>query len=924
MPSAEARSATYDLFMSYSHGTDSQLAPVLQRLVRRVGRPWFRRATLRVFRDDTGLTMNEDLWASIRSALDAARYFVLMASPQAARSAWVQREVEHWLETHDVGSVLIVLTEGDIRWNRDDGDFDASATTALPRGLFGRYANEPLWEDVRTVRTLVRRGQRNDRLRDTARSIAATLYGLPKDQLDSEDERESRRARRFLQGSITGLVLLTILSVVAAVVAIGARNNATAQLRIATARAVAGEADNLATREPALSAQLALVAHGLDPSPQTTSALMRSFERNRHVLGYLERSPGTTDGVDPATGNDYANGVALSTDGRTVAVAPRENADVRLWDRSARRLLRTLKTDLPSDGNQPPRMAFTDDGRLVVKYVARIDVWDVATGQRTISRALDSGSFVAVSPDARYAAVVTTDPHGRLTTGGVLDLDEPGSQPRQVATGAQSATLATQAVHQRALESIYPDPDKIYQGEITPNGKRAAILLDYRIVELWDMDARARLATWALPGNAGWVSIGLSGDGSTIAVGNDLGELIGLDSTQAAIEPLGELPAGIHELAFGTSGDVLTAVDDAGAVAVLSPHRDRRLEVLPGVVGATVFGEPEQPNLVASPDGRWLAAERVKSVQLWDVEQRRLVGEYPLAHSESSRFSADGRRFATILDDRVVIREVPSGTVVDEVPTAQDLDFARALQRGLGGVQIVRSTSAQTQSVVAVWASGEQTLDATTASTDTLVTTSIGASIAVSRPGPLESHRADVTSYELRGDSPAKIGQRTISGDLDVQAVSDDGRKLVLNGSVVDLMSGERTPLGGGNGLFSEMHSVLSADGGLLVRDIKPTREATGTIRNSLLVWDTTAGVLLGQWPETMPMQPNSQPYESTQVVRVGPDRVATVRADGSIALWTVAPASWVTQLCDMAGELDDATRSSYLGSVRAHAACTG
>ena len=74
----------YDVFVSYSHATDLLLAPTLQRLIRRVGRPWYSRATLRVFRDTTNLPMSESLWGSIRDALARSQTFVLLASPGAA------------------------------------------------------------------------------------------------------------------------------------------------------------------------------------------------------------------------------------------------------------------------------------------------------------------------------------------------------------------------------------------------------------------------------------------------------------------------------------------------------------------------------------------------------------------------------------------------------------------------------------------------------------------------------------------------------------------------------------------------------------------------------------------------------------------------------------------------------------------------
>ena len=46
-----------------------------------------------------------------------ARFFVLLASPDAAASEWVNKEVEHWREVHGVDTILPVLTDGTWEWN---------------------------------------------------------------------------------------------------------------------------------------------------------------------------------------------------------------------------------------------------------------------------------------------------------------------------------------------------------------------------------------------------------------------------------------------------------------------------------------------------------------------------------------------------------------------------------------------------------------------------------------------------------------------------------------------------------------------------------------------------------------------------------------------------------------------------------------
>ena len=83
----------YDAFISYSHLADDALAATLQAGLESFASPWYRSRTLRVFRDTTDLTATPGLLTEITGALSASRWFVLIASEQAAQSRWVNDEV---------------------------------------------------------------------------------------------------------------------------------------------------------------------------------------------------------------------------------------------------------------------------------------------------------------------------------------------------------------------------------------------------------------------------------------------------------------------------------------------------------------------------------------------------------------------------------------------------------------------------------------------------------------------------------------------------------------------------------------------------------------------------------------------------------------------------------------------------------------
>ena len=113
----------YKAFLSYSHAADDKLAPALQRGIQRLGKPWYRRPVVRVFRDETSLSANPSLWSSIEHAVELCEYFLLMASVESAVSPWVRREVAWWLEHRSIERLLIIVTDGEIVWDQASHDF---------------------------------------------------------------------------------------------------------------------------------------------------------------------------------------------------------------------------------------------------------------------------------------------------------------------------------------------------------------------------------------------------------------------------------------------------------------------------------------------------------------------------------------------------------------------------------------------------------------------------------------------------------------------------------------------------------------------------------------------------------------------------------------------------------------------------------
>src|SRR5688572_14920771 len=219
--SAELTSATagprkYRGFISYSHAADDRLAPALQSGLQRFAKPWYRLRAMRVFRDKTGLAVTPELWGSIQKALADSDYFLLLASPQAAQSKWVQQEVGWWLQNRSASHLLIVWTDGELTWDPVAGDFNWTKTTSLPHRLQKIFQNEPNHLDLRFAKTSKDLSLRQPKFLEAIAGLSATLQGRSLDDLIGEDVGHHQKTIRLLRFGVTGLFILTLTAGVAA------------------------------------------------------------------------------------------------------------------------------------------------------------------------------------------------------------------------------------------------------------------------------------------------------------------------------------------------------------------------------------------------------------------------------------------------------------------------------------------------------------------------------------------------------------------------------------------------------------------------------------------------------------------------------------------------------------------------------------
>lgn len=103
-PAADRQRPTeYDAFLSYAH-RDKDVTSAIQKGLHQIGRRVGQLRALRVFRDDTNLTANPDLWAKITEALDGSRFMIVVLSPNRPPRIGSMRKSNTGSSTADMSS----------------------------------------------------------------------------------------------------------------------------------------------------------------------------------------------------------------------------------------------------------------------------------------------------------------------------------------------------------------------------------------------------------------------------------------------------------------------------------------------------------------------------------------------------------------------------------------------------------------------------------------------------------------------------------------------------------------------------------------------------------------------------------------------------------------------------------------------------
>src|SRR5215210_69283 len=478
----------YDAFISYSHAADAPLAAALERGLERLARPWNRLRAMSVFRDENDLTLNPDLWAMISERLDRSSHLVLLMCPESARSPWVNKEVAHWCDSHGVDRVLMVWTDGELEWDDATGDF-AAGSSALASAIRQRFAHEPLYLDLRWARGAPDLTLASPRFRSAVAHVAAPIRNMAPGDLEGEDLRLRRRAKRLARTAVAAVVTLGIVATIAAVLAVHNANVADARAREAIARQLGLAALDLPASEIDRALLMSLASAELadndDPDRfQAAQVLIGRYSRLESLLPLGES-------------NDLVNvrDLAVVDDGSIVAVAGRADGTTALasWRPGSPDVdVAALPPDAGAD------VAIAPAGAVVVSGGSGDSVRSTPEGEFAVM----PGAVVAVDEQSGVAWL-TTDSEGlslvRLGDGAVLASME-AADPIVDLRGSHAVALARN--HLKLYDTVTGvvvatanDVPRATTIAVAADGATVLAVADDRTLRRWVADGDSLIAT---------------------------------------------------------------------------------------------------------------------------------------------------------------------------------------------------------------------------------------------------------------------------------------------------------------------------------------------------------------------------------------------------------------------------------------------
>lgn len=581
---------------------------------------------LDIFRDEedfTGVEYHE----AVRRHLRASNRLILICSPNARKSEYVNDEIRQFVALRGADSIVPVLFCG--LANNEARD-DQEAEKAFPEALC-EVLQMPLAVDYRGFDPAGKQKVNKDAFHAAWCSLLANLYGLSRNEIEQREKKREARRRRITQ-SIVGGIMATLLAATA--ISVTFWRQAVAQRRAAVARQLTAQAELARNESPRLIERSVLLAvESLKRLPTLEAETVLRPQLAKMLIRTRRISMGARSGA-----------YVFSTDRRRVAAATAEG--VKVYDLLTGDKIAALDP-------LPPMMEFkfSPDGKhfatgsgamnpqLPRNYVAQ--VWRLQDAKE-IARLpyTEPVHMLVFNADGRYLAI-SDDKFARVW--------EVGSerQPQEFELDALILDIA-----------------------LSPDGGRLFTQTNRKVNQVWDVASGKVLKDVKL--SAGQQNIAFSPDWRRVATASD--DSIRISKLDGDTEVTRILEPNMTNPAFTEDGEFLIAsrkvvpdpqlTDDERAANQSMVVWDARK----GYEWFRVRGVGSRDRLVISPDREYVATlSAAQVVQIWsdaDHEVSRLDGSGVVAIG----YAADGKLLTGNVAGSVQLWEMTQGREAGRLP----------------------------------------------------------------------------------------------------------------------------------------------------------------------------------------------------------------------------------------------------------------
>ena len=559
------------------------------------------------FRDRDELPTSANLGEQIEQALSDSAYMIVLCSPAAAQSRWVNQEIQQFRQLGRADRIFAVIVSGepnasDIPGREDEECFPPALRFEVDAsGELSDRRTEPIAADLRPER---------DGLDNTKLKLVAGILGVGFDDLKQRELHAARQRVRVYQAIAGSMILLAVLSIAGGIGSLSLlRESQHQQSRNLAASAMEAYQNDRPARAILLSLEgLPGVQGALLPRPRTIHpliALAAVVDRPQVQL--------VLQGHE-----SHVISAQFSPDGTKIVTASLDNTAL-IWD-----LQTGAQIVLRGDGVSIRTAQFSPDGTKIVTasqdFTARI--WDVQLGIELVVLEGHEGFVVSAqfSPDGTRIVTAAVDRTARLWD-------------------AETGDLIVELPGDNAL---------VRSAQFSPDGTRIVTNSLGGKARLWDGLSGELIAILDV-GEGIIVSAEFSPDGRQILTASTDGTVSVWDVVTGAslIEMSERLEPNIESALFSPDGTRIVTASRDGPIQIWDVVSGTEIAVL---TGSNEIVTPAQ----FSPDGtRIIAAFDDHAARIWDL---RLGAEVAVlrehqARIYSAQFSLDGTQIVTTSAD---------------------------------------------------------------------------------------------------------------------------------------------------------------------------------------------------------------------------------------------------------------------------------